>query len=93
MSTRSKTWNIISWIFCVLFLVIGVLNVFLVHIVPGVFYILLAIFYFPPATAYIKKRFGFSIPPVVKIILGLVVLWGTLAVGELMEMLESYLGK
>jgi hypothetical protein len=80
------TSNIISWIFGVAFFVIGVLNAFLVHPVPGVFYLLLSFVYFPPANVLFKKRFGFSIPLVVKIILGLVVLWGTLAVGDLAEM-------
>ena len=85
--------NIISWIFFIIFFIIGVLNLFLVHPVPGVFYILLSFIYFPPATAILKKRFGFSIPRLAKIILGLIILWGTLAVGDLMEMFESYLGK
>ena len=79
--------NIISWIFGVVFFVIGVLNVFLVHPVPGVFYLLLSFVYFPPANTILKKMFGFSIPLVVKIILGLVILWVTLAVGDLAEML------
>ena len=71
------------------FFVIGVLNIFLVHIIPGVFYILLSFFFFPPANKFLKKKFGFTISPVVKIILGLVILWGTLAVGDLMEIFES----
>ena len=84
--------NIISWIFGIVFFVIGVLNMFLVHPVPGIFYILLSLVYFPPISAIIKEKFNFSIHYIIKIILGLFVLWGTLAVGELMEMFEVWLG-
>ena len=91
MNHRSNARNMISWIFSVVFFITGILNVFLVHIIPGVFYILLTFVYFPPATAFIEKKSGFSIPFIVKLILGLVILWGTLAVGELMEVLGSYI--
>ncbi len=84
---KEKNRNIISWIFGVIFFVTGILNAFLVHLVPGVFYLLLSFIYLPPANAILKKRFGFSIPFVAKIILGLFILWGTLAVGELVEIL------
>ncbi len=84
--------NIINWIFSIVFLTIGVLNIFLVHPVPGIFYLLLSLVYLPPISTIIKKRFDFSIPYIVKIILGLVILWGTLAVGELMEIFEAWLG-
>ena len=83
--------NVISWIFGIVFFVIGILNVFLVHPVPGVLYILLSFVYFPMADVVLKKRFGFKIPYIVKIILGLVILGGTLAVGDLMEMFEGWL--
>ncbi len=78
--------GIISWIFGIAFFAIGVLNVFLVHPVPGVFYLLLSFVYFPPANAILKERFGFSIPLVVKLILGLVIVWFTLGVSDLAEM-------
>ncbi len=83
--------NIVSCIFGIIFFIIGILNAFLVHIVPGVFYILLSFIYPPLTNKIIKKKLGFQIPFVIKIIVGLVILWGTLAVGDLMEMFESYL--
>lgn len=83
--------NIISWIFGILFFIIGVLNVILVHPVPGVFYILLSFIYPPPLNIILKKNFGFFIPFIIKIVLGLVILWGTLAVGDLVEIVESYI--
>ncbi len=69
-----------------MFFAIGVLNLFLVHPVPGAFYLLLSFAYFPMSNAILKKRFGFSIPLVIKIIVGLAILCGTLAVGDLAEM-------
>jgi len=86
MKGNIMTSQILSWLFGIVFFVIGVLNVFLVHPVPGVFYLLLSLVYFPPVNTILKKRVGFSIPPVVNIILGLVILWGTLAVGDLAEL-------
>lgn len=69
--------NIISWVFGAAIFAIGVLNVFLVHTVPEVIYLLLSFVYYPPANAILKKRFGFSIPLVVKILLGIVIIWFT----------------
>jgi hypothetical protein len=78
-------FNIINWIFGVVFLSIGILNVFLVHLVPGVFYILLSFVYFPPAATILKHKFGIYIPFAVKIIFALIILWATLAVGDLAD--------
>lgn len=86
MNNRSIFKNIISWIFGTLFFVIGVLNALWVHPVPGVFYLLLSFVYFPIINKIVRKKIGFSLPFVVKIILGFIVLWGTLAVGDLAEM-------
>jgi len=83
---RIATFHLISWVFGIIFFAIAVLNAFLVHPAPGVFYLVLSLIYVPQANAILKRRFGFSIPLVVKIILGLMILWGTLAVGDLAEM-------
>jgi hypothetical protein len=82
-----KTSALLIWIFTVLFFIIGLLNLFLVHPVPGIFYIILSIVYFPKTDIYLKKKLGFTIPVIIKIIFGFVILWGTLAVGDLAEIL------
>ncbi|WP_066498259.1 hypothetical protein [Abyssisolibacter fermentans] len=87
MNNKSNVWNIISWIFGIAIFAIGVLNVFLVHFVPGIFYIFLSFVYFPQSNAILKKRLGFSIHLLTKIILGFIILWVTLGVGDLAEML------
>jgi hypothetical protein len=78
--------SIISWIFGIAFLAIGILNVFLVHPVPGVFYLLLSFVYVPPANALLKQKFGISIPLALKLILGIVIIWFTLGVSDLAEL-------
>jgi hypothetical protein len=79
---------IISWLFWLLVFTIGVLNLFLVHPVPGMAGLLLSLVYFPPANALLKERTGFSIPPAVKIILGVVIIWFTLGVSDLGDMID-----
>lgn len=74
---------ITGWFFGILFLVIGVLNLIYVHPVPGIVYILLSLAYLPP----VAKKLGFSIPFIAKVIVGLVVLWWTLGVSDLADML------
>ena len=81
------TANIVSLLFGIVLFGIGVLNVILVHLVPGVVFLLLSLVYFPPVNAFLKKRFGFSIPLVARIILGLVAVWFTLGVSDLGDMI------
>jgi energy-coupling factor transporter transmembrane protein EcfT len=92
MNDKSILWNITSLIFWLVFFTLGILNVFLVHPVPGVIYILLSLIYLPPYNEYLKAKFRFSIPILLKVILAILVLWFTLAVSDLMEMFESWLG-
>jgi hypothetical protein len=54
----------------------------------GVFITLLAFVYFPPVNNLIRKVTGFAITVVVKIILGLFIIWATLGVGELFDKIE-----
>lgn len=89
MQGKIITLNIISWIFGIIVLAIGVLNLFLVHPIPGVVYLLLSLVYLPPANNILKKRFGFSIPLVVKIILGIVIIMFTLGVSDLGDMFDK----
>jgi hypothetical protein len=79
---------ITSWVFGLLVFTIGVLNLFLVHPVPGIAGLLLSLVYFPPANEFLKERTGFTIPPIVKIILGVVIIWFTLGVSDLGDMID-----
>lgn len=78
--------TLISWAFTLLFLTLGVMNLILVHPVPGIFYILFSCIFPPPIYAYMKNKTGIAVPLWIRILLGLILLWGTLAVGDLAEM-------
>lgn len=77
----------ITLLFGLAFIATGVLNLVLVHPVPGIFYLLLSLLYFPFTDAFLRKKLGFTVPFAAKIMVGLAVFWGTLAVGDLAEIL------
>lgn len=88
MKEALLTSHIISWLLGLIVFVIGLSNLILVHAVPGVVFLLLS-FLFPPQTnAFLRKRFGFGIPAAVKIILGLAIIWFTLGVSDLGDMID-----
>lgn len=89
MDNKSNVWNIISWGFGIVVLVIGIINTFWGNDLGfGVFLIVLSIVYFPPTNVIFKKITGFSIPLVIKILLGLFIIWAALGVGELFNKIE-----
>ncbi len=86
MNNKLIIWNIISWVFGIVVLTDGILNLFRGNDFGfGVFLILLSFIYFPPANTFLKKSFNFSIPYIVKILMGIFIIWVTLAVGALAE--------
>ncbi len=76
----------VDWFFGGTFTIVGILNIVLVHPTPGILYLILSFLYFPPAYTALRKKFDLSIPLMIKVIIGFLVLWGTLAVGDLAEM-------
>lgn len=82
-------WRISGWLFGLLVLTAGILNLILVHPVPGIAYLLFSLLYFPPVNAYLRKQFGFQIPLVVKITLGIVLIMFTLGVSDLGDMIDK----
>ncbi|AKD05009.1 hypothetical protein POKO110462_18685 [Pontibacter korlensis] len=80
--------QMVGWILGIVVLAIGILNLFLVHPVPGVVFLLLSALYAPYTDTLLKVRFGFSIPLVVKIFLGLAIIWFTLGVSDLGDMID-----
>ncbi len=75
-----------SWVLMLLFITIGVLNLLKIDLVTGIFYLLFSLIYCPLLDNLLRKKVGFSMPYLLKIILAFLVLWGTLAVGDLAEM-------
>ena len=90
MKYKNSTLETISLLLGIIVFVIGVLNLFLVHPVPGLVFLLLSLFYLPQTDAYLKKRMGFSIPATVKISLAILVIWFTLGVSDLGDMIDDW---
>ena len=91
MDNKSLVLNIISWIFGVVFFAIGVVNTFWGNDPGfGVFILLLSFVYFLPANTILTKMTIFSIPRItlVKILLGIFIIWAAMGVGELFDKIE-----
>lgn len=86
MSIKVSPSTLVNWVLTLVFLILGIMNFILVHPVPGTFYILFSFVFPPPVNSYLKKKTGFSIPLWLKFFLAFLILWGTLAVGDLAEM-------
>ena len=83
--------DIFSWFLMLLFILLGVLNFTFIHPVPGIFYLVISIFYCPPLGIRVREKVGFTIAYWIKIIVAFFILWVTLAVGELVEYFESFI--
>ena len=89
MNTKSNVWDVMGWLFGIVVLLIGLINTFWGNDLGfGVFHILLSFVYFPPTNVIFKKITSFSIPIVIKILLGLFTIWVALGVGELFNKIE-----
>ena len=78
--------NIVSFVFGLLLLTIGIMNVFMVHPILGIIYILVSLVFFPPTNNILKKTLNFTIPFKLKLIIFILIMWFTLGVGDLAEM-------
>ena len=90
MRNKSTVWHTINLIIGAVVFLIGVLNLFLVHAVPGIAFLLLAFIYYPPTDALLMEYLGFATPPLVKTILGIVIIWFTLGVSDLGDMIDGH---
>lgn len=89
---ESTLGNIIGWLFGILVLAIGLVNTFWGNDPGfGIFLVLLAFVYFPPANTLFRKWTGRSIPLVAKILLGVFIIWAALGVGELFDKIDLML--
>ena len=91
MAIKLNLETIISWIFGVLFFAIGIVNTFWGNDTAfGIFILLLSFIYFLPVNTILKKVTGFSIPRMglVRIGVGLFIIWASVGVGELFDKIE-----
>lgn len=89
MTINMRISNVAGWTFGIIVFAIGILNLILIHPVPGVVYLLLASIYFPPVNMAIKSSFGFAIPVAVKIVLGIIIIMFTFGVSDLGDMIDK----
>ena len=88
-NNNSILFNALSWVFGLVVLVIGIINTFWGNDPGfGIFLILLSFVYYPPVNAFIKGKFGFAVPMIVKILLGVFIIWAALGVGELFDKID-----
>ena len=86
---RLTIWQIGGWVFGIVIVTVGILNIFLVHPVPGLAYLLLSLVYLPPANAYLQKKYATTIPLLLKIMLAIVIVMFTLGVSDLGDMIDK----
>lgn len=92
MNTKLTAGNITGWLFGILVFLIGIINTFWGNDSGfGIFLLLLSFVFFPPANTLFKKITGFTIPILIKIVLGLFVIWASLGVGELFTKIDMML--
>ena len=83
---RLTAKGLLDWVLVVIFGLLGVMNLAWVHVVPGVFYLIVSALYVPSVIGLLEVFVGFKIPYVVRIAAAFVLLWATIAVGDLAEM-------
>lgn len=94
MTYKLNIGTIISWIFGILAFAIGIVNTFWGNDAGfGIFILLLSLIYFLPVNELLKKLTGFSFPKMglIKIAVGLFIMWASLGVGELFDKIELML--
>lgn len=92
MNNRSIVLNLLGWICGIVFSAIGVVNMFWGNdSLFGVFLFLLSLVYYPPLHELFRKLTGYRIPGVLKVALGLFILWASLGVGELFDKIDLML--
>ena len=81
--------NFLNWLFGILLLGIGLINIFWGNDpFLGLGIIILSMIYFPPINSRLENISGLHIPRWVKLILGIVMLWIALGVGELFKKMD-----
>ena len=78
----------VDWLFGTVVLAIGLLNLVLVHPVPGLVFLAASLVYLPATDALVRRRFGVPVPPALKALLGLAIVWFTLGVSDLGDMID-----
>jgi len=93
MNIKSIILDALGWFFAVIFFGIGLVNMFWGNDpVFGVFIGLLSLVYVPQLNTLLKKITGLRVHFVLKILLGIFILWAALGVGELFDKINMMSG-
>lgn len=76
----------ISWVLGLIIFSLGVMNLVLIHPVPGIVYIILSLLFFPPMENFVRKKLGLAVAFSLLIFLALLIFWFTLGMSDLGEM-------
>ncbi|QNA43315.1 hypothetical protein [Lacibacter sediminis] len=90
MQGKISLQNVFSWFFGLAVLTIGILNLVLIHPVPGIVGICLSLLFFPQVNELLKKWFGFVLPFAVKVFLALFIFWFTLGISDLGDVIDGW---
>ena len=89
MNKTISIGNIISACFGILFMIIGLINTFCGNDPGfGLFIIVISTIYFTSVSNWIAQKTGVSIKPLIKIGLGVFIIWAALGVGELFDKMD-----
>ncbi len=78
--------SVTAWFLGIIILTLGILNLILIHPVPGFIYIMLSLLFFPPVISVFNQKTGVHIPFPVLLVLAVIIFWFTLGISDLAEM-------
>ena len=87
---KTTTLSIVTLVLGIIIFVIGLLNLVLVHPVPGIVFLLISVLYYPPVTVSIREKFGLSNSLVFLVILAIIIIWFTLGVSDLGDIIDKW---
>ena len=87
MKQNTERQNIVGWIFGLILFTIGILNIILVHAVPGVLYLIFSLLFLPPSQNSIELLIKRVIPLSIQLIVFVLIMWFTLGVSDLGEIM------
>ena len=92
MSARSLSIKIFGLLFGILLFLIGVINLFWGNDPGfGLFIMILSLIYFEPINRLIFRVTSYKMHWIIKVLIGLFVLWAALGVGELFDKIDLML--
>lgn len=90
----SLVLKVLSWIFGLLFIAIGIVNTFWGNDPGfGIFILLLSLVYFIPVDTIVTAMTGIILPRfgLIKVVIALFIIWASVGVGELFDKIEIML--